>query len=105
MSMRTRPYACAAIRLLTSDSQCVGRFLLCFLIVVLGAVGSLFADETVRAAQSLLKTAKYYSGEINGNYDSDTAAAVTRYQIRNGLQITGQLDAPTRQALGVDAGA
>ena len=81
------------------------RFLLCFLVVILSAVGSLFADETVRAAQSRLKADKYYSGAINGNYDSHTAAAVTRYQIRNGLQINGNLDAPTRQALGVAASA
>ena len=83
----------------------MGRFLLCFLVVILGAVGSLFADEMVRAAQSRLKEGKYYSGATNGNYDTDTAAAVTRYQIRNGLQITGKLDAPTRQALGVAASA
>ena len=82
----------------------MGRFLLCFLVVILGAVGSLFADEMVRAAQSRLKEGKYYSGATNGNYDTDTAAAVTRYQIRNGLQITGKLDAPTRQALGVATG-
>src|SRR6476619_4657398 len=80
------------------------RFFLC-LVVLLGAVGSLFADETVRAAQTRLKADQYYSGAINGNYDSPTAAAVTRYQIRNGLQITGQLDAPTRHALGVSATA
>ncbi|MEY2490591.1 MAG: hypothetical protein QOC70_2533 [Verrucomicrobiota bacterium] len=41
--------------------------------------------------------------EINGLYNSDTATAVTRYQIRNGLQITGKVDAQTRHALGVAA--
>lgn len=81
----------------------MGRFLLCFLVVVLGAIGSLFADETVRAVQSRLKAGDYYFGPTNGNYGSDTAAAVTRYQIRNGLPITGKLDAPTLQALGVAA--
>ena len=79
------------------------RFLLCFLFLTLGAVGSLRADESTRALQSRLKTGGFYFGEINGRYDSDTAAAVTRYQIRNGLQITGKLDEPTRQALGVAA--
>ncbi len=77
------------------------RFLLCFLVVGLGATGSLRADETVRAVQTRLKTGGFYSGEINGRYDSDTSVAITRYQIRNGLQITGKLDAATRQALGV----
>lgn len=79
------------------------RFLLCFLILTLGAVGSLRADESIRELQSRLKTGGFYFGEVNGRYDSDTAAAVTRYQIRNGLQITGKLDEPTRNALGVAA--
>lgn len=80
------------------------RFFLCFLAVSLGVTGSLRADETVRAVQTRLKTGGFYFGEINGRYDSDTSVAITRYQIRNGLQITGKLDAPTRQALGVATG-
>lgn len=80
------------------------RFLLYFLVVSLGAACSLYGDEKVRAVQSRLKTGGFYFGEVNGRYDSDTATAVTRYQIRNGLQITGKLDGPTRQALGVAAG-
>ena len=79
------------------------RFFLCFVVVSLGAVCSLRADENVRAVQSRLKAGGYYSGEVNGLYTSDTATAVTRYQIRNGLQITGKLDAQTRHALGVAA--
>ena len=59
------------------------------------------ADDTVRAVQTRLKTGGFYSGEITGTYDSDTAAAVTRYQIRNGLPITGKLDPQTSYALGV----
>lgn len=81
------------------------RFLFCFLAVSLGAVCSLRADENMRAVQSRLKAGGFYFGEINGRYDSDTAAAVTRYQIRNGLQITGKLDAQTNHALGVAASA
>ena len=79
------------------------RFLLCFLFLTLGAASSLRADDSIRALQSRLKAGGFYFGEVNGHYDSDTAAAVTRYQIRNGLQITGKLDAPTRHALGVAA--
>jgi hypothetical protein len=77
------------------------RFFLCFLAVGLAAAGSLRADETVRAVQTRLKAGGFYSGEINGRYDSDTSVAITRYQIRNGLQITGKLDVATSQALGV----
>jgi peptidoglycan hydrolase-like protein with peptidoglycan-binding domain len=79
------------------------RFVLLFLFFILGAVAPLRADENIRALQSRLKAGGFYLGEINGTYDSDTAAAVTRYQIRNGLQITGKLDAPTSHALGVAA--
>jgi hypothetical protein len=57
------------------------RFVLLFLFLTLGAVGSLHADENVRALQRRLKAGGFYFGEINGRYDSDTAAAVTRYQI------------------------
>ena len=81
------------------------RFLFCFLVISLGAICSLRADENVRALQSRLKAGGFYFGEVNGNYDSDTAAAVTRYQIRNGLQITGKLDPQTSNALGVAAPA
>jgi len=80
------------------------RFFLCCLVVSFGAVCSLRADKNVRAVQTRLKAGGYYSGEVNGLYSSDTATAVTRYQIRNGLQITGKLDAQTRHALGVAAG-
>lgn len=59
------------------------------------------ADETVRTAQTRLKTDGFYHGAVTGSYDSETAAAVTRYQIRHGLEISGKLDSATAQALGV----
>ena len=71
--------------------------------VFLCAVASAFADETVRAAQTRLKDAEFYFGEINGAYNSETSSAVSRYQIRNGLQITGRLDAETAKSLGIPA--
>lgn len=81
------------------------RILLFFLMI--GLCGSTFAaaDESVRAAQSRLKEDGFYFRDVNGVYDSETAAAVTRYQIRHGLQISGQLDAPTMKALGLVASA
>jgi hypothetical protein len=86
-------------------SKSMKRLVLCFLIMSLAAVNSLRADDNVRALQNRLKAGGFYFGEINGRYDSDTAAAVTRYQIRNGLQITGKLDEATSHALGVAATA
>lgn len=61
------------------------------------------ADETVRAAQKRLATEGSYHGDATGTYDSETAAAVTRYQIRHGLTISGKLDDATTQALGITA--
>ena len=81
------------------------RFLLCWIIVALWGMTSAFADETVRAVQTKLKTEGFYFGDATGTYDSETAAAVSRYQIRHGLPISGQLDAETTKALGVAAAA
>jgi peptidoglycan hydrolase-like protein with peptidoglycan-binding domain len=71
--------------------------------MILGAICSVRADDSIRDVQTRLKAGGYYFGEINGRYDSQTAAGVTRYQIRNGLQITGKLDQQTRYALGLTA--
>jgi peptidoglycan hydrolase-like protein with peptidoglycan-binding domain len=79
------------------------RFLLIVFAVSTCGVGALLADENVRAAQARLKERGFYFGELTGNYDSETAAAVTRFQIRNGLQISGQLDGATAKSLGVGA--
>ena len=77
------------------------RLLLALLLVTFAAISSVRADDTIREVQTRLKAGGFYSGEITGDYDSETAAAVTRYQIRNGLQITGKLDGQTSYALGV----
>jgi len=63
-------------------------------------VGAGGAEENVRAVQSKLSDEGCYFGEIDGAYSSDFSAALSRYQIRNGLPITGQLDAETSKALG-----
>jgi peptidoglycan hydrolase-like protein with peptidoglycan-binding domain len=59
-----------------------------------------WADENVRDVQMKLREGGFYSGEIDGAYGSELAAALTRYQIRNGLPITGQLDVDTSKTLG-----
>jgi peptidoglycan hydrolase-like protein with peptidoglycan-binding domain len=61
------------------------------------------ADENIRKLQMRLQAEGFYHGKLTGNYDSDTAAAVTRYQIRQGLAITGKLDAATSKELGISA--
>ena len=77
------------------------RFLLSLLAIGFCGITSSFADDHIRAVQSRLKDDGFYFGEVNGVYGSETAAAVSRYQIRHGLPITGQIDAETSKALGV----
>ncbi|MEP6586530.1 MAG: peptidoglycan-binding domain-containing protein [Candidatus Udaeobacter sp.] len=58
-----------------------------------------WAEDNVRTVQEKLRDGGFYSGEIDGAYSSDLALALTRFQIRKGLAITGQLDAETSKAL------
>lgn len=73
------------------------------LLIFLGAVTLVRADDTIAGAQQALKDQGFYYGEITGNKNPDTAAAIRRYQIRNGLQVTGDLDAETMRSLGANA--
>ena len=66
----------------------------------LAVVGLVSADNNVREVQTKLSDDGFYFGEIDGAYSSDLSAALSRYQIRNGLPITGQLDVETSKALG-----
>jgi peptidoglycan hydrolase-like protein with peptidoglycan-binding domain len=68
--------------------------------VTLSVVASVSADDNVREVQEKLRDGGFYTGEINGAYSSQLSTALTRYQIRNGLPITGQLDVDTSKALG-----
>jgi hypothetical protein len=70
------------------------------LTVALSFAASVRADDNVREVQTKLSDEGFYSGEIDGAYSTDLSAALTRYQIRRGLPITGQLDAETSNALG-----
>ena len=74
---------------------------LLFLLATSLCLVSVRADESVKAVQTKLKEGGFYFGNATGVYDSATAAAVTRFQIRQGLSISGRLDAATAQALGV----
>jgi peptidoglycan hydrolase-like protein with peptidoglycan-binding domain len=63
----------------------------------------LCADEVVREAQTKLFRGGYYEGQIDGQWGSQTAAAVRRYQIARSLKVTGELNRETLDALGVTA--
>src|ERR1700737_103787 len=67
------------------------------------ATGVALADQSITDVQRALKDQGFYYGPITGQKDADTTAAIRRFQIRNGLQITGDLDDETLRALGVDS--
>lgn len=51
------------------------------------------------AVQRNLKAQGLYFGEIDGSSGSETMAAVNRFQIRQGLPVTGEFDEATQAAL------
>ena len=61
------------------------------------------ADDLIQNVQQALKDQGFYYGEVTGSKDADTTAAIRRYQIRNGLQITGDLNDETLKSLKVDS--
>jgi peptidoglycan hydrolase-like protein with peptidoglycan-binding domain len=77
------------------------NFIALFAVTIgLFVAASVSADDNVRAVQEKLRDGGFYSGEIDGAYSSQLAAALTRYQVRKGLAVTGQLDVDTSEALG-----
>jgi len=73
-------------------------------LVLLAAIASTAqADQMVQNVQQALKDQGFYYGEITGTKDADTTSAIRRYQIRNGLQITGDLNDETLKSLGVES--
>src|SRR4051794_35222066 len=70
-----------------------------FAVTILSLAGLVRADDNVREVQTKLGDEGFYFGEIDGAYSSQLSAALTRYQVRNGLPITGQLDVETSKAL------
>ena len=75
------------------------RFVFLTVVIGIAIAGSVSADENVREVQEKLRDDGFYSGNIDGAYSSELSAALTRYQIRNGLPITGQLDEDTGKKL------
>lgn len=65
---------------------------------------SVRADQAVASVQQSLKDQGFYYGEITGQKDADTTAAIRRYQIRNGLKITGEINPETQKSLGGKSG-
>ena len=70
----------------------VGLALLC-------GVRLLPADQTIRSLQQTLKDQGFYYGTVTGDKSAETTAAIRRYQIRNGLQVTGELNEETLRSV------
>jgi len=60
-----------------------------------------YADSTVTAVQEQLARQGYYRGEIDGIFGAETRRANVRYQSDQGLRATGNLNADTLRALGL----
>ena len=59
------------------------------------------ADQLVESVQQALKDEGFYYGEVSGDINANLTAAIRRYQIRNGLQVTGELNDETLRSLGI----
>ncbi|PYK86609.1 MAG: hypothetical protein DMF47_05760, partial [Verrucomicrobia bacterium] len=63
-------------------------------------VSTLRTDQTIQSVQQALKDQGFYYGEVSGQKNADTSAAIRRYQIRKGLQVSGELNPETLRSLG-----
>jgi len=63
--------------------------------------GNLLPDEVIANVQVALQEAGYYFGPITGSLSVETRAALTNYQRDYGLIITGAIDQPTIESLGL----
>jgi peptidoglycan hydrolase-like protein with peptidoglycan-binding domain len=69
------------------------------LVVTLCAVSLVRADQTIRSLQQTLKDQGFYYGAVTGDKSAETTAAIRRYQIRNGLQVTGEINEETLRSV------
>src|SRR3989442_15295794 len=74
-------------------------------LIFLGSVMFVRADQMIEGVQQTLKDQGFYYGEITGETNANLTAAIRRYQIRNGLQVNGELNSETLQSLGINSSA
>src|SRR2546430_6086323 len=73
------------------------------LVVALCLVGPVRADQTIQSVQQALTDQGFYYGNVTGEKSAETTAAIRRYQIRNGLQVTGEINSETLRSLNVSS--
>lgn len=78
--------------------------LVCGLLLPMGLPRA-HADEALRKAQEALHDQGFYYGTVDGSPGDETTQAVRRYQIRNGLAVTGQLNDETLRSIAKTAPA
>src|SRR5205823_12813301 len=72
-------------------------------LIFLGSVMLVRADQMIESVQQALKDQGFYYGEITSETNANLTAAIRRYQIRNGLQVDGELNSETLRSLGIDS--
>src|SRR5213593_192079 len=72
---------------------------LLYLVSTVCAAGLVQADQTTRLLQQTLKQQGFYYGTVTGEKSAETTAAIRRYQIRNGLKVTGEINEETTRSL------
>jgi peptidoglycan hydrolase-like protein with peptidoglycan-binding domain len=70
------------------------------ILILIVSIAAIRADQSIESVQQALKEQGFYYGEITGEKNADTTAAIRRFQIRHGLQITGELNEETLRLLG-----
>ena len=73
--------------------------LVVYLFAVLCVASSVHADQTIQSVQQTLKDQGFYYGNVTGEKSAETTAAIRRYQIRNGLKVTGDISPETLHSL------
>jgi peptidoglycan hydrolase-like protein with peptidoglycan-binding domain len=76
---------------------------LLFFIFTLWAVSLVHADQAIWSLQQTLKEKGFYYGAVTGDKSAETTAAIRRYQIRNGLQVTGEINDETLRSVNPNA--
>jgi peptidoglycan hydrolase-like protein with peptidoglycan-binding domain len=74
-------------------------------LIFIGSLMMAGADQMIESVQQALKDQGFYYGEITGEMNANLTAAIRRYQIRNGLQVNGELNSETLQSLGINSSA
>ena len=63
--------------------------------------GNLLPDQVIANVQEALQEAGYYGGPVTGSLNVETRAALANFQRDYGLLITGAIDQPTIESLGL----